>query len=384
MTHQIDTNDLEYAERLHGKLVGWIPGAINQETGKINPHVTQGVREDGKFVSVFHIKPVYYETSTGHWRPLSEVTLHHGNHSIILNENWWKVHPRYLNWLDKRCKLIGGQLLMLSSFKSYPTPYTGIVRSIHESFIPLKLGLTTSTFYPDPNTETTTVDGQTWQYTPASNFTSLRAAAGNNASDSAENGSVARYFRNMEEILRSFFLFDTSSINDTDEIDSATISFYATEKYNGHSPAQSISCVNTNPASNTQLVAGDYDSLVTATKQASDKTVSGISTSTWVDWSLNSTGLSNINKTGVSKFGFRMAGDVDNSGPSSASPDFTLIHADMADKSGTSTDPKLVVVHSGTSSGPANLKSYNTNLKANIKSINTNPIANIKSLNTNV
>lgn len=34
-------------------------------------------------------------------------------------------------------------------------------------------------------------------------------------------------------------------------------------------------------------------------------------------------------------------------------------------------------------SGPANLKSYNTNLKANIKSINTNVIANVKSLNTN-
>lgn len=35
-------------------------------------------------------------------------------------------------------------------------------------------------------------------------------------------------------------------------------------------------------------------------------------------------------------------------------------------------------------SGPANLKTYNTNLKANIKSINTNLIANIKSLNTNI
>jgi hypothetical protein len=35
-------------------------------------------------------------------------------------------------------------------------------------------------------------------------------------------------------------------------------------------------------------------------------------------------------------------------------------------------------------SGPANLKSYNTNLKANIKTINTNAIANCKSLNTNV
>jgi hypothetical protein len=33
--------------------------------------------------------------------------------------------------------------------------------------------------------------------------------------------------------------------------------------------------------------------------------------------------------------------------------------------------------------GPANLKSYNTNLAANIKSINTNLIANVKTLNTN-
>lgn len=33
--------------------------------------------------------------------------------------------------------------------------------------------------------------------------------------------------------------------------------------------------------------------------------------------------------------------------------------------------------------GPANLKTYNTNVKANIKTIDTNPIANVKTLNTN-
>lgn len=49
---------------------------------------------------------------------------------------------------------------------------------------------------------------------------------------------------------------------------------------------------------------------------------------------------------------------------------------------GYGTPPEYEV--GGAASGPANLKSYNTNLKANIKSINTNPIANVKSLNTNV
>jgi len=38
---------------------------------------------------------------------------------------------------------------------------------------------------------------------------------------------------------------------------------------------------------------------------------------------------------------------------------------------------------SAVASGPANLKSYNTNVKANIKSINTNAIANVKSFDTN-
>lgn len=43
-----------------------------------------------------------------------------------------------------------------------------------------------------------------------------------------------------------------------------------------------------------------------------------------------------------------------------------------------------LVLRPAAASGPANLKSYNTNLKANIKTINGNPIANCKSLNTNL
>lgn len=48
----------------------------------------------------------------------------------------------------------------------------------------------------------------------------------------------------------------------------------------------------------------------------------------------------------------------------------------------TTLRPKLYIEYT-VPSGPANLKSYNTNLKANIKTINTNPIANVKSLNGN-
>lgn len=51
---------------------------------------------------------------------------------------------------------------------------------------------------------------------------------------------------------------------------------------------------------------------------------------------------------------------------------------------GTGLLTVYAVWEAAAAAGPANLKSYNTNLKANIKSINTNLIANVKSLNTNV
>lgn len=43
----------------------------------------------------------------------------------------------------------------------------------------------------------------------------------------------------------------------------------------------------------------------------------------------------------------------------------------------------LLSVSYTVAAGPANLKTYNTNVASNIKTINTNAIANVKSLNTN-
>lgn len=81
--------------------------------------------------------------------------------------------------------------------------------------------------------------------------------------------------------------------------------------------------------------------------------------------------------------------DVESTTYTGASDDFATI------QSGLTVTANLTTPEAGNSagafasfaestSGPANLKSYNTNLKANIKSINTNAIANVKSLNTNV
>jgi len=57
----------------------------------------------------------------------------------------------------------------------------------------------------------------------------------------------------------------------------------------------------------------------------------------------------------------------------------------MIVSSGSATDKGGILVSfaPAVAAGPANLKTYNTNVAANIKTINTNAIANVKSLNTN-
>lgn len=80
------------------------------EGNKINPHVTRFMLKTGEYLSVFHVKPIYYETLDFKWRPLSEVTTGYGNKWIDFRGDWHeKMHPRYMNWLLKRLELISGK-----------------------------------------------------------------------------------------------------------------------------------------------------------------------------------------------------------------------------------------------------------------------------------
>ena len=109
--------------------------------------------------------------------------------------------------------------------------------------------------------------------------------------------------------------------------------------------------------------------------------------SSWAVWSGLGSGrgrtyTAGANTTLRSSASDGQAHTFDSGGIANSSP-WTLnatISAGTEEKYNTAFE--LVVA--AAASGPANLKSYNTNLTANIKSINTNLIANTKSLNTNV
>ena len=220
------------------------------------------------------------------------------------------------------------------------------------NIIPGKVGNTTTTVYPDPHTESTSVDGLI-EYDNGSGggeswVTVHDATAGSGASDTTP-ANLCAYAREYSSgstyaLARALFLFDTSSIPDNDSVSSATMSLYVSSVNDGDNDGLDyVNIYTTTPASNTALVTGDYDQFGT-TAQATAIDIGNITTSAYNDWILNSTGLTNISKTGITKFGTREGHDAENS---AISVDLRNdISCNYADTAGTTSDPKLVVEHS--------------------------------------
>lgn len=211
---------------------------------------------------------------------------------------------------------------------------------------------TVSTFYPDADAESTSVDGHAVEETDAA-WATIRAAAGDVANDTDGTMDVnvkASGSSNVwTEFARAALLFDTSSLPDTDSIDSVDLDLVATSRTDDFT--DSISVVTSAPASDTAVVGGDFDSFGT-TKQAPDTLLSSytVDSSTFNTHTLNATGESNISLTGITKFGLRPTSDNDDSEPTWASTKRTQILFASADEVlGGDKRPRLVVTHTAPS-----------------------------------
>lgn len=343
--HTIDRGALEYVAH-YADMVSAVAAPIKHGTPHFN--TTRFYHKDGRKTSVCHIKPVYYENSRGEIRPLSEITEVHGNRNIVIRD-WWKVSPRYLNWLEKRQQLLNGQLLIETGFGKYQSKW-------HPR---LSIGNTVTTVFPNPDAETTSVDGSAQRSLGAGagqTWTNIRAGAGNGFDDASaedflflmtsDSGSG-----NWRRINRSFFLFDTSGIPDTDIISDATLSLFGTATVqDALSVTPSVNIYSSNPASNTSIAAADYSTFGT-TAFSTAITYAGWNTAGYNAFLLNASGLAAITKTGVSKFGVRNANyDAPDSAPTWDANKTSYIAANFAEQAATTNDPKLVITHAAVAS----------------------------------
>lgn len=334
----MDLNDLTFIlERLPpGKHVVEAIPAPTGGNGGINPHLSRFVLNTGETVDVFHVKPIYYAHVEGGWRPLSEIATHYASHSIVLREDWAdKIELAYLAWLIKRMELVGGTVSIPSPF-SAPIPLSEIARPGYA-----QIHLSTLTSYPDPDPETTTVDGFVL-YENASWSTCRSAATGSVASDSSSTFDL-RVNTNYR-IARLFTLFDTSALTAAATISAADLSLYKTTG-DGQDDAggKSVYVVQTTPASNTALTTSDFDDVGSTSGGSSAVSSGWINATTgYQTVSLNGTGIGWISKTGITKLGLRGSYDFDNVTPGSR---LHINDLGTSEQSGTTQDPKLVITY---------------------------------------
>src|SRR3989344_2644202 len=232
---------------------------------------------------------------------------------------------------------------------------------------------TTTTFYPDPDAETTTVDGVVQRSVADTTWAGVRDGAGTSANDS--NTGSGEYYAEMYSgnssntwgrIKRAIFLFDTSSIGDTDTIDSAVLSLYGIGKNDPNGATPNIDIYTSTPASNTALVGADYGQIGTTSQTGSPISYSSYSTSAYNDFTFNATGRGNVSKTSISKFGARIANyDAANTAPTWVTGDSWSLQGYYADQTGTSNDPKLVVTYTPANAAPTAPTSLRTEGQTN-------------------
>lgn len=199
----------------------------------------------------------------------------------------------------------------------------------------------TSTFYPNPNVETVSVDG--WV-----SYDSF--SLGNSSYDSGTTINVesdATYFDGtdcfcyMKYFSRGVLLFDTSSLTASAEVTGATLSIYVTARNNSDNDGSDyIGVFTSNPSSNTALVGSDYSSVGGTNFASPSPDITALTLNTYTNINLNSSGL--ISTTGITKLALK---EGHNAGALIANGTVNSITVSSAEVSGTSQDPKLVVTY---------------------------------------
>jgi hypothetical protein len=334
----VDNNDLSFVIQHYGIPEMAMPCPYDDKN-KVSPHVSRFL-VNGFRVSVFHVKPVYYENKNGKWYPLSDIAEYNGNKNVIFNEKWEQASPAFMNWIGKRCELLGGKATVPIFSKTRELQYANLYKDFY---------YTTLTAYPDPNPESTTVDGRCMNGVTDNTWTVMQGGAGTSAQDSSaqdegtfiQSSSTTNQYVQMS---RCPFLFLTSSIG-SDAISSATFSVVGYSKGDPGSWGISMNITSSAPASNTALVGGDFDSFGN-TEFSTDISYASFNNAGYNNFTLNASGIAAINKAGVTKLGAREGSfDIPNSAPSWSSGRFAYLAVKYADTTGTSEDPKLVVVH---------------------------------------
>ncbi len=212
------------------------------------------------------------------------------------------------------------------------------------------------TFYPDAHPETSSVDGRVRRAGVDESWATIRTSDGNTAEPSTATANIAisasGTSNQWEALTRAIFLFDVSSLPFGAVVSSAVLSFYGSQKLDDLNITPDLNVYASNPASNTDLVAADYNianwgstAFSTAITYANWLIVSPF----WNDFILNAAGIAAVQAaiadSRVVKLGLRNANyDVAATTPAWVSLASSYLGCYTAEQ-GSGFKPKLVVTY---------------------------------------
>lgn len=200
-----------------------------------------------------------------------------------------------------------------------------------------------TTFNPNANPESTSVDGYAAWSGAGSTWATVRAAAGTSSDDTDIFDMRITSSTTLNLVIRNTrcpVLFDTSSITSSNFVTAATFGFTGTSPV--AEQALSLTVVSTTPTSNTALAASDYNiAKYGTTHLTNDVTQASITDDVEKILTLNSSGLSQINISGITKFALVWVEDIDNTFVWSSNTDnrFVVYSAEYT------TKPNLTVTY---------------------------------------
>lgn len=203
------------------------------------------------------------------------------------------------------------------------------------TIIPQSRGNTTTTIYPSYDAFSQRLDTDTtW-------------SACRDATDGLTTGDTDTYkYFSCEkrttgkfEITRGYFVFDTSVIGSGQQVDSGTLSLNMTGDRNTY---QTVGFVDF-AGPNSGFTNADYD-VISAYTEVVTQITSTASTGNYDNWTLNATGEGLVSVTGYSRYGLVWQNEISNTEPPNTNRNYCTWY--MVDETGTTKDPKLVIVHS--------------------------------------
>lgn len=222
---------------------------------------------------------------------------------------------------------------------------TLITGKLNTNIITGRVGRTTDVYYSAAGA-VSPVDGYVGKDDSSVWTTTYGAASGNSFSNVSTVIELRNLFGNGNgpsffTVFRAFHLFNTSTLPSLDTITSATLSLFGLGVSALVGTPQSLFCTSGTPVSSSTLALGDYSQK--------GSTLFGQTGTSWItsdynNISLNASGISNVSRSGISKFCVQGHYDWNNIAPSASGYNSLAYYG--ADQAGTTTDPKLTVVHS--------------------------------------